>query len=412
MRSNRYYNHEWRNLRRESIAGREPELVALASCHPSGHVREAALRAMSVSPDNLPFAILRLGDWVDAVRSVALDLFRAQADSLAAETLVAHFPLLVRVRLGEEYSRWLDAALRRPSAADALRAGARSGIPAVRLRCCRLLAGDEGVMLGLDDGDAVVRRWAFGAAAGRLSHEELMRRAEGDADVRIRRLAFGGALTKKQLRTFLFDRARSIRGEAQTRFGPAAAEEYRGTLRSEGVSVAAVVGIGETGDRPDRELIVPLLGHASARIRRAAVRTAAGFGCEGLEAILLRIVERDRPAVSGLAASALLRERVAGAEVVWRAAVVNPQAGAARRVLSRMKVAGKWERLAVYLDAANSGQFDAAVGLIRSWTAHYNRSAIRPTALEIAVVRERFAVAKGRLPRHVADEIAFTIRDL
>lgn len=414
LRSSRYYYSEWAHLRPTSIAGCGRELVALASCHPNGYVREAALRAFSGSPEFLPFVIVRLPDWVAAVRSTAAELFRAQLDLLDAEAIVACLALFERVkrweRFREEYSTWLDEALRRPSAIEALRRGACSVTPAVRLRCCRLLPVLEGVASGLRDRDVAVRRWAFGAGVAVMPKDELMRRAAADSHVSIRRLAFTEELSKEQLRVFLFDRAGSIRGEAQVRFGPEAVDAYREALRCGGVSAAAVIGIGETGHRADRDWVLPLLGHVRVRVRRAAVRTVARFGCEGSEELLLRMVERDRPSVACEAASVLLRARAIGAERVWRAATRHPTGGVARRVLLRMHLAGKWERLAVYLEAAASNERDVAVALLRSWTATFNRSGIGPTAEEITRAEACFVMARERMPNELAAEIAFTLR--
>lgn len=414
LRSGRYYSSEWWELTAASIAWREREFIALASCHPNGYIREAALRAFSGRPELFPFVIVRLSDWVEPVRAVAAALFRAQVELLDAETLVDCLGLIERVRRGErfreEYLTWLDDALRRPSSIDALRRGASLGTPAVRLRCCRLLPSVEGVERGLADNDVAVRRWAFDAAQALLPREELMRRAAADSHVSIRRLAFGAELSKEQLREFLFDRAGSIRGEAQARFGAGAVEEYRAALRNDAASATAVVGLGETGERPDRDLIVPMLSHSHVRVRRAAVRAAARFGCDGLEEVLLAMIESDRPTVLGEAASALLRERVVGAERVWRAAIRNPHEGVARRVLLRICVAGKWERLAVYLEAAGTGDCELASRLVKAWTVSFNRTAVRPSAEELSRIRERFELVRPRLPRELADEIAFTVR--
>jgi hypothetical protein len=49
----------------------------LASCHPNGYVREAALHGLSTNDERtLPFVLLRLNDWVAPIRSLALERLR------------------------------------------------------------------------------------------------------------------------------------------------------------------------------------------------------------------------------------------------------------------------------------------------------------------------------------------------
>ena len=66
---------------------RKVDLIGLMSFSSNGYVRQAALEALTSfkSVDVLPYIILRLQDWVDPVRQLALSVFQSYAERAALE---------------------------------------------------------------------------------------------------------------------------------------------------------------------------------------------------------------------------------------------------------------------------------------------------------------------------------------
>ena len=176
----------WDNMRvdlLEQWALEVPAVVAIATCHQSGFLREKALIALHECHDGteLPFLLVRLNDWVGSVRFVAARAVRARLNVAYAAHWGRSLGLLERIQLGGRSDHaWLrapvESLLRRDESRATLEDGLTSGSLLVRRACLRIAAGlaDPTTLLriGLRDGDPVTS----GAAA-----EALCRRLEGDA---------------------------------------------------------------------------------------------------------------------------------------------------------------------------------------------------------------------------------------
>jgi HEAT repeat protein len=214
-----------------------PAVLALLTCHPSGHVRASALGrlgqrgALRVA---WPFLLLRLNDWVPQVREAAAGELARALDEVPPPVLVQHLPLLdwlegaqrldagplvarveerlsradtlglLEARLADPAGSWTAGRSTAPSAAEAgaAEAGAAAGadLPAeaggtaeggragrggaeaaARLRAWRLLwaarpsAHTRLLLRALEDGHAPVRRWAAARAAELPEGEGLQR---------------------------------------------------------------------------------------------------------------------------------------------------------------------------------------------------------------------------------------------
>jgi hypothetical protein len=125
--------------------------LAFLCCHWNGYVRGAAVRAMSnvAAEIAIPFLMLRLVDWVEPVHAVAEAELRRRLVPENGRVLVRCLGLLERLsghaRFRSEYWEWIEALLRELSCADALRAGMRSDVRAVRRRSWRIASGEHGI---------------------------------------------------------------------------------------------------------------------------------------------------------------------------------------------------------------------------------------------------------------------------
>ncbi|HEY2747766.1 MAG TPA: hypothetical protein VGL86_24255, partial [Polyangia bacterium] len=141
--------------------------LGIASAHSNGHVREAAVRALSWRTEGheIPFLVVRLNDWVAQVRDAALAAASARLTTEHADDWIRVLPLVEALRRQRraDHSRFVQAVLRLLTSADARPALLR-GLDAEQLStrrsCFRLVldAGDETLLpRALDDRDVVVR---------------------------------------------------------------------------------------------------------------------------------------------------------------------------------------------------------------------------------------------------------------
>ncbi len=68
-------HRDWFDLQPSSLAAvvddsdpHAASVLGLLSCHEDGHVREAAVRALAARGEGLPWLLMRVNDWVSAVR--------------------------------------------------------------------------------------------------------------------------------------------------------------------------------------------------------------------------------------------------------------------------------------------------------------------------------------------------------
>ncbi|MGW7665812.1 hypothetical protein ACWGJX_01385 [Streptomyces sp. NPDC054775] len=278
---------------------------AFALCHHNGRVRERAVGQAWSYPGLLPLIVIRCADWVEPVRERARDLLHEALDTDTAPDLA---PLILRIGgrgRGAFGVGLLEEVLRR--------------------------APDTGLAALLTSPDRSVRRFAHRLAIElqRLCPAELARTAARDKDTVVQDLCSDAALTALQdaetyddvlglllnarsprarsagvtaLRRagrpelavpFLADRSALVRACARyviRQHGGDPTLWYRDRCAAPddpGLPPGAVIGLAESGGRPDSGLLWPLLAHPAAGVRSRAVA--------GLRILDLVDAERMRP---------------------------------------------------------------------------------------------------------------------
>jgi len=154
-----------------------PALLGLASFHNSGLVREAALREMERIHDgkDLPFALLRINDWVSEIRNRAGAILEAR---MKRQDYAAHFleclPLVLRLKQcgrgkgdHERIVQNVATLLQSPECRHLLVDGMRSGDRDTRRFCVQqapYLDDAESRQLlerALEGTDPIIRFWAI-----------------------------------------------------------------------------------------------------------------------------------------------------------------------------------------------------------------------------------------------------------
>jgi hypothetical protein len=411
--------------------------LALLACHRSGFMRAEALRfALATDPSDfiIPFAIIRLVDWVPEVQLEAEKVIRTKLAPRHAACYVRCFGLLNRVsthsRYRAVYSEWIDEFLIRPECVADLRRGIESPSRDVRRSSYRIavrsaaIACQDLVMAALADKDVIVRKWAFTMGQDLGVPSDLLDRAATDPYAPIRRIAFEAAAMKEPiepalLSRFLFDRSPAIRQQCQSIFSKrlhqSSADYYRTAIRSSPVRNAYIcaLGLAETGERSDAGSISALLQSSSARVRRAAVRALRRLDAQGINTILLRVVSSDFPTVAREAAFSLFASRAVLPSDIWNAALDNPNCRVRQSVLRLMKSAGKWQQIQYYLRSATDPALrECAVEMTSLWVRRYNTSFTQATPAEAREITTLIEAGTEHLPYEVGRQLTLIVQTL
>jgi HEAT repeat protein len=286
-------------------------VVALASFHGNGFVRELAVRLLSDFDDGfeLPYLLIRTNDWVPKVRIAAATAALQRVGPSYTEHWLRCLGLLDRLRMAGRrerdcalYVHRVEALLLHADARTHLESALSTGDLAVRraaLRLAFLLPGGERrrlLTIATRDADPLV---ASEAAKDLLANAP----TDGSSSVvaellhhrfgRIRGRALAAALEQQVpsasdwLERAIFDNARCVREVGRHELSKLEnghrdfAAMYRKRM-SESLGrdrTVALEGLAEVGTRDDVDLLLRFLHDPNARVRAAAI---AGIGrCAG-----------------------------------------------------------------------------------------------------------------------------------
>lgn len=446
---NRAFPQAWYGLRPEGLDPFEREgetgfsLLAIAGSHPSGYVREEAVRRLARVQDGreLPFLLVRLNDWVSQVAQAAQASLSDRLHSGYAPHLAANLPLVLRLRdetrrrSSTELVEAVTALLLRPENRDVLTAGlAPDRERDVRRACAVLLFSpaisprSEEVERGLGDRDPVVRLQAARRLSSLPPGEEkarLLALARRDPFMPVRRESFEESVRSSpesavaEMESALFDSHAAIRHAARlflTREGARDfAAAYRQALpRASGKALAATLaGLGETGSKADTALVLPLLRHPLGGVRAAAVRALGKLDARGFLPELVEILKLDvgKPAKEAMI---ILRENLffMPSERIWAALTAAESARAKRSFLWLVASFSKWESLPYLLAASTWADEEIAQGArfqLDRWFYRFNRSFTRPSADQLQRIRIATRQAGDRLPPKTLRSLEFLI---
>jgi hypothetical protein len=228
-------------------------LLRLATCHPSGYVREAALKALRSTTDGseLPFVLIRLNDWVAQVRDLAVGLMNERVRPDYAHHLVMTLTLVIRLRSFQRvnHSRTIESiltVLRLPESRGALLQGTKATDRLTRRMAFEIAAEGDArnhetlFAAALADDDPFIRLLAARHLAASMPDQTLdvaLELLERDRNLGVRREALEVRLVRRpesaklKLVDFLCDRSTGIRSFCQyhlrTRFQHDPAVDYR-----------------------------------------------------------------------------------------------------------------------------------------------------------------------------------------
>jgi hypothetical protein len=316
----------WSNAVRSTLAESEPTALGLvlASLHPDGNIREAAVARMAELEAKVVVAPLsvRCADWVQEVRDRARVAIEARLSARDGTALVAAAAIGLMMRERQE-GTWLAEVVE-----DRLRNGTAAELDAT-----------------LSAKDWRTRRAAYGAAieGESLDLKQLLQAAARDSDMPIRTLCARAAVVRAlsdsaatDLQPLLLSGTALVRGEAVAALaqagdtGPASSalldrspivrwtaqvalrragispvDRYRELVLADPPPPAAIAGLGETGDGSDVTVISRWLSHPAASGRAQAVRALRKLGGATPERVAQMLTD-DSAAVTRQVANALI----------------------------------------------------------------------------------------------------------
>jgi len=397
------------------------ELVGLVSFHPSGYIRELAVRRLTrmTGGQELPFLLLRPNDWVVPVSQTALMAVQERITPQYADALVRSILLVFNLagQKRRKHMPMLSAVtdlLKRPECDAALQWGMAAPEKQARRLCFRILweAADarlpEAVSQMLADLDPVIRQAASHCARVTLPDDALralLPLMKRDSSLPVRREALYTCLERlpelapSELRTALLDPNAAMREIARYHLRQSGDFDvqgfYRQALAASAVPSelgAAISGLGETGTALDVGLILPSLSHPLAKVRRTAVKAVSRLDGDNYIDAFLAALTDERPSVSHEAREALrTRLGLLDEGALWRLFKTASLPHIRRDVLLLLASLPKWESVPFLVEAAVDKDpliQEQAAKQLRGWFSGYNRNFVRPAPIQLARLKE------------------------
>jgi HEAT repeat protein len=417
-------------------------IIGATSFHASGHVREAAVRLLDKveTGAELRFLLIRLNDWVPAVRSAAQQAVQRRLKSGYAVAFARNIDLIERLLHWERADhtvllRWIVEYLRGEEGAHAVEAVLGSAeVRQRRLLYTLLLSADRDcsdalVRRALADDDPVCRLRGIRVASRHLSGDALrdvLYQALEDsfAPVRlvaVRALAAGSfGEIETTFIALLMDAAPSIRAVARHHLRQVGwtdfIEHYARQLidASRDRTCTALRAIGEVGTAASAARVLPYVSTQDSRVAAAALRTLAVLDGDAYIAQFLDAVRTTQPGLVKEAARALsARIRLVDLSALWSMSLDQPWGLVRRRILALLFTAPKWDAL-LYLLGSLRDPHPAVVAFSREylnrWLTRFNQSSPPLSDALQEALRAAFQNARTTLTSDTVRELDFILR--
>lgn len=409
---------------------REPEafsILALASFHDSGFVREAAVRLLDAFHEGreLLYLLLRANDWVAVVRQEAQRAITRRLLPPYAQSFLYNISLCDR--LGEMRRNNLGKlreaiyALLRSQAASSVRTAAFSAAQRQVRRAAFRLAADSGddilevVLHALRSNDLWLRIWGTRTARARMDGPTLRKTlclARQDRSTPVRREALLGFVDEPtELLASLLDPSASLREMVRFYLRQSAnsdfAAVYRNQLEQESKSppgasstqrlAIALSGLGETGSKADAHYVETFIHDQRARIRHAALTAHSRLAKDQAVPNLLAALSDSSSRVLKGALVSLGSQITLASRELLAAYRGHHSPGCRRLLVAYMPKLPRWQAAAGLLAACNDTDAEIASlaqRLLLTWL--HSSNSYRPTRAECAHVHS--ALTTTRLP--------------
>lgn len=399
-------------------------LVQLALCHPSGFVREAAIRLSPPHANRAELAtlLLRTNDWVMQVRTAAHAAIRARLTAPQLPELIAVLPVIDSMRAWHRVRAStlvdeLDVVVSSQEARPALLAATSSVDRFLRRSAFRRLIG-EAVRLdpaggsttadhalyeaALRDSDPALRIWvarALVAAPPELflafSNRLLRQRAGSIRFATIQRLV--DLEQPWPWRSHVMDAHTGVRAFAQQAsldedLDPASPYRAESFIADSFHLGTSLLGLGETAGAAEASLVYPHLASSRPGVRRSALLALAAFDVDDLHSHALKALADSSHSVVTTAREVLVERaaRLRAEEVITELSTLTTPWGrrAAIAVLAALEYwTGLLHLLRVHAAGSAFDQQQATFHLVRR-LAREVRVFTRPSPAIAAALRD------------------------
>ncbi|WP_323245369.1 hypothetical protein [Nodularia spumigena] len=359
-------------------------------------------------PRSVPYALIRLGDWVPQVAETAVRILRARMARGDGASLIEHRRLVERLgRIERTDLRWFHdevfAFLRSPGGRHAVEAALDSADAGERLFALKVLFAEseyrpELVARAASDPSPRIRRWlAAHIARGDVQvPRSILLALLSDRSTTVSRLIVRSlddascADLRDELVALSFSGVRPVRRSARYAVQRSGSFDFAAACRRTietsapaAISSGVVGCLAETGDAGDIGIFRKLLEHNAGFVRAEAVSGILRFG--GTDAAAEVVGLLDDP--SGRVRRAVIMGLTAAASHLW----VEPARGILASGTNKGRVAalkalaerGGWDPLPDLLTAIVSEDPDVRLlgwDMLGAWQRHFGvRGWIRPT---------------------------------
>lgn len=270
-------------------------LLGVASLNYSGYIREKALKLSSGLPDSriIPYILLRLSDWVLPVRNLALHILKSKFTAENFDAFIDNFYLIdklqnvLRVDLKSVRQEIVDY-LGDDTLLDKLKSKLKHPNVKLRLFCYRLLedriaVDDDIINFALKDKSFEVRVWLVNAIKNldEARRDNVIGKLLQDKSAKVKTAVLRNYENvvclkfKEMLVRLVADDNAAVRDEARfickkhsiIKDFP---EFYRQQIFINPVP-GVLIGLGETGNKKDYDIVYRLFDHEDPKIKLAAM---------------------------------------------------------------------------------------------------------------------------------------------
>lgn len=399
------------DLRRlEGYRGAYSSLMGYGSLQPNGYVRQEAVRRLRAitNGEEIRFLLLRLNDWVTAVRDEAERAVEERVRPEKAAAFADHLDLVLRLpdwlrssRL-ESYGR-ITSLLTGPELLPLTVKALKSGTPGIRKAAARILGDLNGSDLEALLPEVVecphleIRCWLLNVVLPKLEPAKTIATArrfltDRVASVRGSALRMVAAMdpgaAEPSLVEALWDRSPAVRELARFLLRKSGRDDMAATVRdrlcsaSERDVAGLVAALGEIGTPGDAPQVFRYLSDKRPRVRAAAVRGLARLDLPAHASVIVERIPDAAPSVSRAAREVLERRpELLDFDALERMFALTSVRHVRINLLALMAHAGRWRGLRFLLEVSRGGDelSELAIERLHGWAGRGVRSFVTPT---------------------------------
>ena len=423
-RSSYDWQYDWRNINPKELFHplmTEEEKIAilgLSSFHPNGYFREKAIIALSDMKTGgaIPYLLIRINDWVRAVRITSKKQLLRYTKSEYAEYFVNNLPLVLRLKecSRDEHVDVIDAVVSIISSEEGSKRlidGLKSADSKVRLACYKIILQikvmDNRSIINylIKDNNPYNRLFVLRNIRQKITQDEFIDISQlllqdKFAQIRIFAIELLYSFMQKEsitiLEKSLFDNNQSVRELSRyllskhNKYDFAAI--YRNEIEKSERLYPSICGLGEIGNINDSEIVVKFMESDVVKIVKASINALAKLDMQGHNDKILLFLNDDRVGVSKAAKRVLSKEvNVGDAYIIYRIfekATYNHVKINSCVLLCSLS---KWNSIRYIIEfCADKNEDVSLLGQIslQGWKLKYNKSFTTPNSNQIKEIRE------------------------